>query len=67
MGLDKFDGKTGDRFHEQPFAEWREDLKDILRRLEMDQNASQSCMDEENRPDGTGQSSRGPVRQAIGE
>lgn len=67
MRLDKLDGKVGNRFCERMSVECREDQQDFLRRLETHQNASQPCMDEENRPDGTGQSSRRVVRQAIGE
>ena len=33
MYVDKLDGKIGERFYEQKSAEWREDLKDILRRV----------------------------------
>jgi len=44
--IDKLDGKVGGRFFEQSSAEWREDQKDILRRLEEHQDASQSYMDE---------------------
>ena len=46
MYVDKLDGKVGERFYEQKSAEWREDQKDILRRLEEHQDASQSYMDE---------------------
>ena len=46
MYVDKLDGKIGERFYEQKSAEWREDQKDILRRLEEHQDASQSYMDE---------------------
>ncbi len=46
MYVDKLDGKIGARFYEQKSAEWREDQKDILRRLEEHQDASQSYMDE---------------------
>lgn len=46
MYVDKQDGKIGERFYEQKSAEWREDQKDILRRLEEHQDASQSYMDE---------------------
>ena len=45
MYVDKLDGKIGERFYEQKSAEWREDQKDILRRLEEHQDASQSYMD----------------------
>lgn len=44
--VDKLDGKIGERFYEQRSAESREDQKDILRRLEEHQDASQSYMDE---------------------
>ena len=46
MYIDKLDGKVGERFYEQKSAEWREDQKDIRRRLEEHENASQSYMDE---------------------
>ena len=45
MYIDKLDGKVGGRFYAQSSAEWREDQKDILRRLEEHQDASQSYMD----------------------
>lgn len=46
MYADKLDGKIGERFYEQKSAAWREDQKDILRRLEEHQDASLSYMDE---------------------
>lgn len=46
MYVDKLDGKIGERFYEQKSAEWREDQKDIRRRLEEHENASKSYMDE---------------------
>jgi len=45
MYVDKLDGKVGESFYEQKSAEWREEQKDILRRLEEHQDASQSYMD----------------------
>ena len=46
MYVDKLDGKIGERFYEQKSAAWREDQKDIHRRLEEHENASLSYMDE---------------------
>ncbi len=40
------DGKIGEGFYEQKSAAWREDHKDIRRRLEEHENASQSYIDE---------------------
>ena len=46
MYVDKLDGNIGVRFYEEKSAQWREEQKDILRRLEEHQSASQSYMDE---------------------
>ena len=46
MYVDKLDGKIGAQFYEEKSVEWREEQKDILRRLEDHQSASQSYMDE---------------------
>ena len=46
MYVDKLDGKIGARFYDQKSSEWREDQRDILRRLEEHQKASKSYMDE---------------------
>ncbi len=67
MYVDKLDGKIGARFYEQKSAEWREDQKDIRRRLEEHENASQSYMDEGIALMELAHSCRGPVRRATGE
>ena len=46
MSGDKLDGKVGERFYEQKSAAWRGKQKDLLRRLEEHQDASQSYMGE---------------------
>ena len=46
MYIDRLDGKIGALFYEEESVEWREEQRDILRRLEDHQSASQSYMNE---------------------